>query len=118
MNRLLARSSLPRLHVARCLTSLPLPGSQFQGSAHPVHPAGSSQRRLFSSETNANKPEGGGGGGGGLIEKYFGKDSCEASPTFTNRWAMAVPAFVVQMCIGSPWAWSLVVRIDKQVNLS
>ena len=90
MNRLLARSSLPRLHVARCLTSLPLPGSQFQGSAHPVRPAGSSPKRFFSSETNANKPEG--GDGGGLIEKHFGKDSCEASPTFTNRGAMAVPA--------------------------
>jgi hypothetical protein len=109
MNRLLARSSLPRLHVARCLTSLPLPVSQFQGSAHPVRPAGSSQRRLFSSETNANKPEGGGGDGGGLIEKYFGKDSCEASPTFTNRWSMVVPVFLTQLSIGSTWAWSLMV---------
>ncbi len=45
----------------------------------------------------------------GIIDKYFGKESCEASPTFKNRWAMAVPAFLSHMCVGSPWAWSLVV---------
>ena len=45
----------------------------------------------------------------GIVEKYFGKESCIASPDFTNRWSMAIPAFITQMSIGSPWAWSLVV---------
>ena len=30
-----------------------------------------------------------------------------ASENFKSRWLMAVPAFCTHMCIGSPWAWSL-----------
>jgi hypothetical protein len=30
-----------------------------------------------------------------------------ASPSFTNRWAVVLPAFATHMCIGSPWAWSV-----------
>lgn len=41
------------------------------------------------------------------LEKYFGKQSCEAAPTFRNRWAMMIPAFATQMSIGSTWAWSI-----------
>ncbi|CAM9336130.1 unnamed protein product [Choristocarpus tenellus] len=43
----------------------------------------------------------------GFIERVMGRDSCVASPAFTNRWAMVVPAFATHMCIGSPWAWSV-----------
>lgn len=31
----------------------------------------------------------------------------QASEGFTNRWAMVAPAFLTHMCIGSPWAWSV-----------
>ena len=36
----------------------------------------------------------------GIISRLFGPKSCEASPSFTNRWAMVVPAFLTQMSIG------------------
>jgi len=50
----------------------------------------------------AAKPAAGGGGGG-----LFSLESNIASENFTNRWAMAVPAFATHLCIGAPWAWSL-----------
>lgn len=43
----------------------------------------------------------------GLFERFYGPKSNEASPTFKNRWLMAIPAFATHMCIGSPYAWSL-----------
>lgn len=36
----------------------------------------------------------------GVIDRLFGLESCEAAPTFRNRWAMAVPAFLTHMSIG------------------
>ncbi|CAM9419845.1 unnamed protein product [Sphacelaria rigidula] len=39
--------------------------------------------------------------------RMMGKDSCVAAPDYTNRWAMVAPAFLTHMCIGSPWAWSV-----------
>lgn len=39
-----------------------------------------------------------------------------ASETFKNRWAMAVPAFTTHLCIGSPWAWSLVADVLSRNN--
>lgn len=33
--------------------------------------------------------------------------SMQAAPDYTNRWAMVAPAFLTHMCIGSPWAWSV-----------
>ncbi|CAM9966413.1 unnamed protein product [Scytosiphon promiscuus] len=44
----------------------------------------------------------------GYFSKLMSKESCVASPDFTNRWAMVAPAFLTHMCIGSPWAWSVV----------
>lgn len=43
----------------------------------------------------------------GFFERHFGKQSCEAKSDFKSRWLMAVPAFATHMCIGSPWAWSI-----------
>ncbi|CAB1098230.1 unnamed protein product [Ectocarpus sp. CCAP 1310/34] len=43
----------------------------------------------------------------GFLSKLMSKESCVASPSFTNRWAMVAPAFLTHMCIGSPWAWSV-----------
>jgi hypothetical protein len=33
----------------------------------------------------------------GLLNSLFGKESNVASPTFTNRWLMVIPAFTTQM---------------------
>jgi MFS family permease len=43
----------------------------------------------------------------GLFDKLYGLESNVASKDFTNRWAMVIPAFATHMCIGSPYAWSL-----------
>mmetsp|Transcript_11957 Transcript_11957/g.19970 ORF Transcript_11957/g.19970 Transcript_11957/m.19970 type:complete len:715 (-) Transcript_11957:1332-3476(-) len=50
-------------------------------------------------------------------ERTLGLQSNEASPAFKNRWLMAVPAFATHMCIGSPWAWSIMAdTITKEVG--
>lgn len=47
----------------------------------------------------------------GIIDRLFGLDSCVASESFTNRWLMVIPAFATHMCIGSPYAWSLMADV-------
>jgi MFS family permease len=42
-----------------------------------------------------------------LIERLYGVESNVAAPTFKNRWAMVVPAVATHICIGSPYAWSM-----------
>lgn len=41
-----------------------------------------------------------------FFQKYLGLESAIASPKFTNRWLIALPAFATHMCIGAPYAWS------------
>ena len=41
----------------------------------------------------------------------FGLDSNVASEKFKGRWLMAVPAVLTHMCVGSPWAWSLMADV-------
>ena len=43
----------------------------------------------------------------GLWDRLFGLESNVASESFKNRWSMIAPAFAVHMCIGTPWAWSI-----------
>eukprot|EP00993_Chasmostoma_nieuportense_P006232 NODE_684_length_1951_cov_34.514254_g635_i0.p1 GENE.NODE_684_length_1951_cov_34.514254_g635_i0~~NODE_684_length_1951_cov_34.514254_g635_i0.p1 ORF type:complete len:607 (+),score=151.82 NODE_684_length_1951_cov_34.514254_g635_i0:54-1823(+) len=43
-----------------------------------------------------------------FFDRVLGPNTVEASPSFTNRWLMVLPAFGTHMCIGSPWAWSAV----------
>ena len=43
----------------------------------------------------------------GFLNSLYGPESNVASEGFTSRWLMAVPAFATHMCIGSPYAWSL-----------
>lgn len=46
---------------------------------------------------------------GGLFDRWFGMESNQAKEgEVTNRWSMAVPAVGVHLCLGAPWAWSLV----------
>jgi len=42
-----------------------------------------------------------------MWDKYMGPQADQASPSFRNRWAMVAPAFLTHMCIGSPYAWSV-----------
>ncbi|CAN0231456.1 unnamed protein product [Pylaiella littoralis] len=54
----------------------------------------------------------------GFLSRVMGKESCVASPDFTNRWAMVAPAFLTHMCIGSPWAWSVISgTISKEMGI-
>lgn len=46
-----------------------------------------------------------------IIDRLFGLDSCVASETFKSRWLMVIPAFATHMCIGSPYAWSLMADV-------
>lgn len=46
-----------------------------------------------------------------LMDRFFGYETNEASKDFKGRWLMAIPAFATHMCIGSPWAWSLMADV-------
>jgi MFS family permease len=43
----------------------------------------------------------------GWLEKLFGLESNVASENFKSRWLMVLPAFATHICIGSPYAWSI-----------
>ena len=43
----------------------------------------------------------------GFFDKFLGKDTNIAPPTFDKRWLMVAPAFFTHMCIGSPFGWSV-----------
>lgn len=43
----------------------------------------------------------------GFLSNVFGVESNVANENFKARWLMVVPAFATHMCIGSPYAWSL-----------
>lgn len=43
----------------------------------------------------------------GFVDKWFGIDSCIAKKD-ANRWFFVAPAFITHMCIGAPWAFSIV----------
>ena len=43
----------------------------------------------------------------GIFDKLFGVESNIANEKFKGRWAMIAPAFLTHMCIGSPYAWSM-----------
>lgn len=43
-----------------------------------------------------------------FFNKFFGPKSYTANESFKKRWLMVVPAFLCHVCIGSPWAWSVV----------
>jgi MFS family permease len=51
-----------------------------------------------------------------LIDKLWGKDSSVASEKFSNRWLMAIPAFSTHLCLGAPYAWSLMADLITKEN--
>jgi MFS family permease len=64
----------------------------------------SNEKKNFSTSEKDAQPK-------GMLNKLFGPESCVASPTFTNRWLMVIPAFTTQMCLGAPYAWSLMADV-------
>lgn len=56
--------------------------------------------RYNSSSSTGVKPK-------GLLDRLLGLETSVASEGFKHRWAMAIPAFATHLCIGSPYAWSL-----------
>lgn len=44
---------------------------------------------------------------GSLFTRMLGKESNDGSPQFSNRWLMVAPAFATHLCIGAPYAWSI-----------
>ena len=43
-----------------------------------------------------------------FFQKYFGPETYTTSPYFKNRWLVVIPCFISNLCIGSPYAWSMV----------
>ena len=43
-----------------------------------------------------------------FFQKYFGPQANTASPNFKKRWLMVIPCFLSNLCIGAPYAWSMV----------
>ena len=39
--------------------------------------------------------------------RFFTPEGSQADESYKNRWFMALPAFLTHICIGSPWAWSV-----------
>ncbi|CAM9370394.1 unnamed protein product [Chrysoparadoxa australica] len=89
MLRLPARRAL---HVSLRSSSLIAP--QFRG-------------RYLSTQDEGKTPGSTADSSSGLLSKWMGPETSVADPSFTNRWAMVAPAFLTHMCIGSPWAWSM-----------
>ena len=49
------------------------------------------------------------GASNGLLDSWIGPDTVVAKEgEVSSRWAMALPAVATHLCLGSPWAWSLV----------
>ena len=46
-----------------------------------------------------------------FFQRFFGPQTYIASPKFKKRWLMVIPCFLSNLCIGSPYAWSLVASI-------
>ena len=51
-----------------------------------------------------------------FFEKYFGPEACTAKKEFNNRWLLLIPAFSAHMCIGAPWAWSVMAMVINKEN--
>lgn len=52
----------------------------------------------------------------GWLAKLFSPERVVASPSFTNRWLMTIPAFATHLCIGSPYAWSVMSGFVSKEN--
>ncbi len=96
---------LSRARPTAGLSILGRPGSN-SGPAFATSPMGINIRSLSSAPDN-NEPKVEEKKKGGFLDRLFGVESNISSPTFKNRWLMVAPAFATHMCIGSPYAWSM-----------
>jgi hypothetical protein len=54
----------------------------------------------------------------GLWNRLFGAQTVHAAPDYKNRWLMVLPAFATHICIGSPWAWSVMsAPLSREVGI-
>lgn len=67
----------------------------------------SSFSHFSTSDSKDNKKDTPAAAKGGFLDSLYGKESNYAPASFKNRWLMVVPAFMTHICIGSPYAWSL-----------
>jgi hypothetical protein len=52
-----------------------------------------------------------------FLGRLIGEESNVASKDYTNRWAMVIPAFATHMCLGAPYAWSIMAdQITREVG--
>lgn len=51
---------------------------------------------------------------GGFFDRIWGPESSVAPETFTNRWLMTIPAFTTHLCLGAPYAWSLMADLTTR----
>ena len=43
-----------------------------------------------------------------LYQRFFGPQTNTVSPRFKKRWLIVFPCFLSNLCLGSPYAWSIV----------
>ncbi len=72
-----------------------------------VAPFATEVSRKANEDENVHEQKGGGRKGMSLVERIFYPRAAEAASQDYNRWAVVAPAFLSHMCIGSPWAWSV-----------
>ncbi len=63
--------------------------------------------RKANESENVHEQKGAGRKGMSLVERIFHPKAAEAASQDYNRWAVVAPAFMSHVCIGSPWAWSV-----------
>jgi len=83
---------------------------------HPLPPSSAammmfSRRMLTTAPHTRAKPPAPTPSSGGFFDST-------ASETFTNRWLMVIPAFATHLCLGAPYAWSLMADVaTREIGL-
>ena len=83
-----------------------------QAARHAVGVQAPQQLRLFSSSSSPGNKDGGSKDPlSPSAPSFYGLDSNVASEKFSSRWLMVLPAFGTHLCIGAPWAWSVMADV-------
>ncbi len=72
-----------------------------------VAPFATEVSRKVNEDDKVHEQKGDGRKGMSLVERIFHPRAAETASQDYNRWAVVAPAFLSHMCIGSPWAWSV-----------
>ncbi len=63
--------------------------------------------RKVNEDEEVHEQKGGGRKGMSWVQRIFHPNAAEAESPDFNRWTVIAPAFLAHMCIGSPYAWSV-----------